>query len=130
MVLILTSPNGDGTAILRGHPSHAKVQPPSGQRQYLHFSVQTLSIGPAPGIEPATSRSAVKRSTIYHQALYHRCVHQVLSRPLILFIFSFPARFYMTTKLANPHYLPEVCIKVTIINFTVTKSGLEDQLLR
>lgn len=38
-------------------------------------------------------------------------------------------RFYMTTKLANPHYLPEVCIKVTIINFTVTKLGLEDQLL-
>ncbi|XP_051801201.1 dynein axonemal heavy chain 6 isoform X2 [Acanthochromis polyacanthus] len=38
-------------------------------------------------------------------------------------------RFYMTTKMANPHYLPEVCIKVTIINFTVTESGLEDQLL-
>ena len=27
---------------------------------------------------------------------------------------------YITTKMANPHYLPEVCIKVTIINFTVT----------
>ncbi|CAH1788942.1 unnamed protein product [Owenia fusiformis] len=38
-------------------------------------------------------------------------------------------RFYMTSKMANPHYLPEVCIKVTIINFTVTKTGLEDQLL-
>ena len=23
----------------------------------------------------------------------------------------------------NPHYLPEVCIKVTIINFTVTQEG-------
>ena len=35
----------------------------------------------------------------------------------------------MTSKMSNPHYLPEVCIKVTIINFTVTTSGLEDQLL-
>ena len=45
-------------------------------------------------------------------------------------LFGMYARFYMTTKLSNPHYLPEVCIKVTIINFTVTKSGLEGQLLR
>ncbi|KAI9333548.1 dynein heavy chain and region D6 of dynein motor-domain-containing protein [Obelidium mucronatum] len=38
-------------------------------------------------------------------------------------------KLYITTKLSNPHYLPEVCIKVTIINFTVTKQGLEGQLL-
>jgi hypothetical protein len=29
-------------------------------------------------------------------------------------------KLYITTKVANPHYLPEVCIKVTLINFTVT----------
>ncbi|KAL0228525.1 hypothetical protein RCL1_004668 [Eukaryota sp. TZLM3-RCL] len=38
-------------------------------------------------------------------------------------------RLYLTTKLPNPHYLPEVCITVTILNFTVTKLGLENQLL-
>ena len=38
-------------------------------------------------------------------------------------------RFYITTKLRNPHYLPEVMIKVTLINFMITAIGLEDQLL-
>lgn len=38
-------------------------------------------------------------------------------------------RFFMTTKMPNPHYLPEICIKVTLINFTVTFRGLEEQLL-
>ncbi|CAK81423.1 unnamed protein product (macronuclear) [Paramecium tetraurelia] len=36
---------------------------------------------------------------------------------------------FMTTKLSNPHYTPEISTKVTIINFTITQSGLEDQLL-
>lgn len=33
-------------------------------------------------------------------------------------------KLYMTSKIANPHYLPDVSIKVAIINFTVTKLGL------
>jgi len=38
-------------------------------------------------------------------------------------------RLYITSKLRNPHYLPEIFNKVTIINFALTVEGLEDQLL-
>jgi dynein heavy chain, axonemal len=43
--------------------------------------------------------------------------------------FSPQFRLFLQTKLANPHYPPEVHAECTIINFTVTESGLEDQLL-
>merc|ERR1719171_966040 len=38
-------------------------------------------------------------------------------------------KFYMTTKLRNPHYLPETVVKVTLLNFMITQVGLQDQLL-
>ena len=38
-------------------------------------------------------------------------------------------RFYLTTKLPNPHYAPEVSSKANIINFAVKEQGLESQLL-
>ena len=38
-------------------------------------------------------------------------------------------RLYITTKLRNPHYLPELQVKVSLLNFMITPQGLEDQLL-
>jgi len=38
-------------------------------------------------------------------------------------------KLYMTSKMSNPLYPPEVCIKVTLINFSITFQGLEEQLL-
>lgn len=38
-------------------------------------------------------------------------------------------RFYMTTKLGKPHYSPEICVMVTLLNFQVTLEGLDDQML-
>ena len=59
------SPTGDGTAILRGHPSHARSSLLQGKGSTLFLSYfKTLGIGPAPGIKLATSRSAVKRSIL------------------------------------------------------------------
>jgi len=38
-------------------------------------------------------------------------------------------KFFITTKMPAPHYSPEVCVKLTILNFTVTQEGLQDQML-
>ena len=43
--------------------------------------------------------------------------------------YSAEFRFYITTKLRNPHYLPEVAVKVTLLNFMITPAGLSDQML-
>lgn len=38
-------------------------------------------------------------------------------------------KLYLTTKLPNPHYLPRLSTKITLINLSITESGLADQLL-
>merc|ERR1711871_201051 len=38
-------------------------------------------------------------------------------------------KFYLTTNLRNPHYTPEVAVKVSLLNFLITPDGLEEQLL-
>ena len=38
-------------------------------------------------------------------------------------------RMFITSKLRNPHYPPELCVKVNLLNFMATVEGLEDQML-
>lgn len=38
-------------------------------------------------------------------------------------------KFYITTCLRNPHYLPETAVMVTLLNFMITELGLKEQLL-
>jgi dynein heavy chain len=34
--------------------------------------------------------------------------------------------FFITTKLPTPHYSPEICVRLTLLNFLVTEVGLID----
>ena len=38
-------------------------------------------------------------------------------------------KFFLTTTQPNPHYSPETSVKVTILNFSITPVGLEEQML-
>eukprot|EP00949_MAST-11_sp_MAST-11-sp1_P002809 g2809.t1 len=53
--------------------------------------------------------------------------HVMLGDSKILYDSKF--RFYMTTKLPNPHFSPEVCSCLNLLNFSSTEEGLEDQML-
>ena len=33
-------------------------------------------------------------------------------------------KFYITTKLSNPHYTPEISTKTAIVNFAVKEQGI------
>jgi dynein heavy chain len=35
----------------------------------------------------------------------------------------------MTTTIPSPQYPPETCVKICLINFSITESGLKDQML-
>merc|ERR1719395_121533 len=69
-------------------------------------------------LEPVISRSTIKRGK-------SRMIN--LGDKEINYHNNF--KLYMQTKLANPHYPPEIQAECTCINFTVTEAGLEDQLL-
>jgi len=38
-------------------------------------------------------------------------------------------KMYLTSRHANPHYLPEISTKIQLINFSITFEGLQEQLL-
>jgi len=71
-----------------------------------------------PALEPVLSKSIIK--------LGNREVLRLGDKELD---YSPDFRMYITTKLSNPHYTPEISTKATVVNFAVKKDGLEAQLL-
>eukprot|EP00055_Hartaetosiga_balthica_P017752 m.122337 g.122337 ORF g.122337 m.122337 type:complete len:4010 (-) comp9395_c0_seq2:1066-13095(-) len=71
-----------------------------------------------PALEPLLQKTTFKQGGVVCMKLGENVLE-----------YSSDFRFYVTTKLPNPHYLPETATKVSLINFMITPEGLEDQLL-
>ncbi|CAL8075896.1 unnamed protein product [Calicophoron daubneyi] len=71
-----------------------------------------------PVLEPILQRTVYKSQG----SLYMRLGDNVIE-------YNKDFRLYITTRLRNPHYLPEVSVKVCLLNFMITPLGLQDQLL-
>ena len=71
-----------------------------------------------PAIEPLLQKQIFKKGNSYNIRIGDSTIE-----------YSKDFKFYITTKLRNPHYMPEVSTKVTLLNFMITYEGLSDQLL-
>ncbi|XP_063983406.1 dynein beta chain, ciliary [Diachasmimorpha longicaudata] len=98
-----------------------------GQRGYLDVIEQSLAMGATvlienigeavdPVLDPLLGRNLIKKGRAIKIG-----DKEVEYNPTF--------RLLLHTKLANPHYKPEMQAQTTLINFTVTRDGLEDQLL-
>ncbi|XP_074137054.1 dynein axonemal heavy chain 3 isoform X2 [Sminthopsis crassicaudata] len=69
-------------------------------------------------IEPILLKSTFKQQGVEYMRLGENIIE-----------YSHDFKFYITTRLRNPHYLPEIAVKVCLLNFMITPLGLQDQLL-
>ena len=84
----------------------------------LHVLIIDVGLKLDPLIDPILSREILNVDG-------QKCVS--LGGEYVTYSDSF--RLYISTKYPNPHYSPEICSQVTLINFTTTKDGLTDLLL-
>jgi dynein heavy chain len=82
------------------------------------FLIENVGEETDPAIEPVLLKSTFKKGNRLMMKLGDSTLE-----------YSKDFKFYLTTKLRNPHYLPEVAVKVTLLNFMITMVGLQDQLL-
>uniref|UniRef100_A0A673TZU4 Dynein axonemal heavy chain 3 n=1 Tax=Suricata suricatta TaxID=37032 RepID=A0A673TZU4_SURSU len=69
-------------------------------------------------IEPILLKSTFKQQGVEYMRLGENIIE-----------YSRDFKLYITTRLRNPHYLPEVAVKVCLLNFMITPLALQDQLL-
>ena len=82
------------------------------------FLIENMGESIDPSLMPIISRTSIKRGT--------RKYIQIGDTEVEI---SPNFRLYLHTKLSNPHYPPEIQAETTLVNFSVTQQGLEEQLL-
>ncbi|CDI82066.1 dynein beta chain, flagellar outer arm, putative, partial [Eimeria acervulina] len=80
--------------------------------------IENLSEAIDPVLDPLVSRSVSRKG----RTLYVKMGGEDVE-------FSSSFRLLLQTKLPNPHYKPEIAAQCTLVNFTVTPEGLEEQFL-
>ncbi|GAB0094584.1 Dynein heavy chain [Sergentomyia squamirostris] len=96
---------------------------------YMKVIADCIQTGTPCLIESITNELEVQLDPILFRQTFYKDGVEYITLGGETIEFSQGFRLYLTSNARNPHYLPEVVNKVTIINFSLTLQGLEDQLL-
>ena len=88
----------------------------------IQFGTPVLLENVAEDLDPSLTPILLKQTYTKGASTYIRLGDKELD-------YSAGFSLYITTKYRNPHYLPEISTKVSLINFMITPEGLNDQLL-
>jgi len=128
---LMVDPQGQGLSWIRSKEAENNVKETSFQDRGFRVKLEQCMEGGLPlllanveneldpVLDPVLDKSFIKKGRNYIVALADKeCDID-------------PDKFSLciTTRLPNPHFTPELSARVTVIDFTVTIKGLEDQLL-
>ncbi|CAH1791320.1 unnamed protein product [Owenia fusiformis] len=97
--------------------------------KYMQTMERAIRVGEPVLLEDVTEHLDPSLTPILEMQTFQRGGGDIIKLGDTEIEFNHNFKLYMTNSMGNPHYLPAVCIQVTIINFTVTFDGLQEQLL-
>jgi dynein heavy chain len=126
---VLVDPQGQGTAWIKSREEMNMLRVTSlGEKQFRNHLEDAMSYGKPMLIENIEEELDPMLDPVLEKRVVRKGKSLIIQMDKEI-DFTETFSLFCTTRLPNPHYSPEMSAKVTIIDFTVTAVGLEDQLL-